>query len=138
MYVFNKCLAQQIESYLKLAHPHNCLCPLSTQGLTSCTPNPLECGGSGGCYGSIVQLAFLHVNFMGIERYLFYFATFFIYVPFLKHLDTVKDIYVLNSFYSQRKTLSIYFWRLEWFWRMSFKLQRFYCINKRIRGTTPK
>ena len=61
-------IAQQIESYLKLAHPHNCLCPLSTQSLTSCTPNPLECGGTGGCYGSLAQLGFLHVNFMGLER----------------------------------------------------------------------
>ena len=66
--------AQQVESYLKLAHPHNCLCPLSAQSLTSCTPNPLQCGGTGGCAGSLVQLAFLHVNMRGIQRYVYSFA----------------------------------------------------------------
>lgn len=31
---------------------------LSPQQLTSCTPNPHECGGSGGCTGATAQLAF--------------------------------------------------------------------------------
>jgi len=31
---------------------------LSPQQLTSCTPNPKECGGAGGCMGATAQLAF--------------------------------------------------------------------------------
>ena len=32
---------------------------LSAQHITSCTPNPLQCGGSGGCQGSIPQLGMI-------------------------------------------------------------------------------
>jgi len=38
---------------------------LSTQQVTSCTPNPLACGGTGGCMGSIPQLAYTYVQLFG-------------------------------------------------------------------------
>ena len=38
-------------------HPGSLL-ELSTQQVTSCSPNPLNCGGVGGCRGSIAQLGF--------------------------------------------------------------------------------
>mmetsp|Transcript_147923 Transcript_147923/g.474955 ORF Transcript_147923/g.474955 Transcript_147923/m.474955 type:complete len:122 (+) Transcript_147923:471-836(+) len=34
------------------------LIELSPQQIASCTPNPQECGGSGGCGGATAQLAF--------------------------------------------------------------------------------
>lgn len=34
------------------------LAEVSTQQLTSCTPNPKKCGGTGGCFGATAQLAF--------------------------------------------------------------------------------
>ena len=39
---------------------------LSSQQLTSCTPNPLKCGGTGGCSGSIPQLAYSYVQLFGL------------------------------------------------------------------------
>merc|ERR1719277_1777630 len=39
---------------------------LSPQQLTSCTPNPNECGGSGGCSGATAQLAFNYTIQAGI------------------------------------------------------------------------
>jgi len=43
---------------------------LSTQQLTSCTPNPNHCGGSGGCGGSTQELAFSYVaNSSGLLLY---------------------------------------------------------------------
>ena len=38
---------------------------LSTQHVTACTPNTLHCGGSGGCMGSIAQLAFSYIQLFG-------------------------------------------------------------------------
>lgn len=38
---------------------------LSQQQLTSCTPNPRNCGGTGGCFGSIESLAFEYVHEIG-------------------------------------------------------------------------
>ena len=38
---------------------------LSTQQVTACTPNTLHCGGSGGCMGSIAQLAFSYIQLFG-------------------------------------------------------------------------
>ena len=34
--------------------------------ITSCTPNPLHCGGKGGCVGSIPQLAYSYVQLFGL------------------------------------------------------------------------
>jgi len=39
---------------------------LSPQQITSCTPNPDECGGSGGCTGATAQLAFNYTIQSGI------------------------------------------------------------------------
>merc|ERR1711892_834974 len=38
---------------------------LSSQQVTSCTPNPLSCGGTGGCMGSIPQLGYTYVQLFG-------------------------------------------------------------------------
>jgi len=39
---------------------------LSPQQLTSCTPNPRKCGGSGGCTGATAQLAYNYTLMKGI------------------------------------------------------------------------
>jgi len=54
---------QIIESYAALAT--GSLVELSTQQVTSCTPNPVQCGGTGGCYGSIPQLGYTYINLFG-------------------------------------------------------------------------
>ena len=33
---------------------------------SSCTPNPLNCGGTGGCMGSIEPLAFTYASLFGV------------------------------------------------------------------------
>ena len=33
--------------------------------MTSCTPNPLSCGGTGGCRGSIAQLGYSYLQLFG-------------------------------------------------------------------------
>ena len=37
----------------------------STQQVTSCTPNTLSCGGTGGCRGSVTQLGFNYLQLFG-------------------------------------------------------------------------
>jgi len=55
---------EQIESYVAL---NNVTVPqLSTQEVTTCTPNTLSCGGTGGCKGSIPQLGFNYVQLFGL------------------------------------------------------------------------
>merc|ERR1711934_807102 len=44
---------EAIESYAAINNVT--LQELSAQEVTSCTPNPLHCGGTGGCHGSIPQ-----------------------------------------------------------------------------------
>merc|ERR1739838_1199253 len=44
------CTTEMIESYAAIAT--GTLPNLSSQQVTSCTPNPLSCGGTGGCMGS--------------------------------------------------------------------------------------
>jgi cathepsin L len=39
---------------------------LSPQNIVSCTPNPYNCGGSGGCNGATAELAFQYVSNNGI------------------------------------------------------------------------
>ena len=34
--------------------------------ITSCAPNPLKCGGTGGCMGSIEPLAFVYASLFGV------------------------------------------------------------------------
>ena len=38
----------------------------TTHQVTSCTPNPLSCGGTGGCRGSIPQLAYNYIQLFGL------------------------------------------------------------------------
>ena len=38
---------------------------LSAQQVTACTPNTLHCGGTGGCMGSIPQLAYTYIQLFG-------------------------------------------------------------------------
>jgi cathepsin L len=41
---------------------------LSQQEITACTPNPDQCGGTGGCLGSIAELAYKYVADAGIAQ----------------------------------------------------------------------
>ena len=54
---------EQIESYTAIASGE--LVELSTQQMTSCTPNPLTCGGTGGCMGSTPPLGYNYVQLFG-------------------------------------------------------------------------
>jgi hypothetical protein len=48
------------------------VCLFATNFLTvctfvkSCTPNPLKCGGTGGCMGSVEPLAFTYASLFGV------------------------------------------------------------------------
>merc|ERR1711874_79860 len=50
-------------SYAQIATEE--LIELSTQQVTSCTPNTLQCGGTGGCKGSVTQLGFNYLQLFG-------------------------------------------------------------------------
>merc|ERR1712198_825678 len=52
------CTTEMIESYAAIET--GTLPELSAQQVTACTPNPLSCGGTGGCYGSIPQLGYTY------------------------------------------------------------------------------
>jgi len=56
-------LTAQVESYAQIATGD--LVELSTQQVTSCTPNTLQCGGTGGCRGSVTQLGFNYLQLFG-------------------------------------------------------------------------
>jgi len=56
--------AEQIESYYQLASGE--LLELSAQQVTSCTPNLVQCGGTGGCYGSVTELGFNYLQLFGL------------------------------------------------------------------------
>ena len=53
----------QVESYAFISSGE--LPNLSAQQVTSCTPNVLQCGGSGGCFGSVTQLGFNYLQLFG-------------------------------------------------------------------------
>ena len=57
------CTTEQIESYAAIAT--GTLPSLSSQQVTACTPNPLSCGGTGGCMGSIPQLGYTYIQLFG-------------------------------------------------------------------------
>jgi len=59
--------AQVLEDHIQLKH--NVSVKLSDQALVSCTPNLMECGGTGGCQGATVELAFDYVKNKGIPAY---------------------------------------------------------------------
>jgi len=54
---------EQIESYAQINTGK--LLELSTQQVTSCSPNDVQCGGSGGCFGSVTQLGFNYLQLFG-------------------------------------------------------------------------
>jgi len=58
---------EQLETYLKL-ETHSPLLNLSVQQITSCTSNPLQCGGKGGCNGGIAQFAFNYAELVGVVK----------------------------------------------------------------------
>merc|ERR1711872_1044427 len=51
---------ENIESYAAINNVS--LTKLSAQEITTCTPNPMHCGGTGGCRGSIPQLGYNYVQ----------------------------------------------------------------------------
>merc|ERR1719412_1970577 len=55
---------EQIESYAALNNLT--LDELSAQEITSCAPNTMHCGGTGGCRGSIPQLGYNYVQLFGL------------------------------------------------------------------------
>jgi len=57
-------VTEQIESYYAIASGE--LIDLSAQQVTSCSPNALQCGGSGGCKGSVTQLGFNYLQLFGM------------------------------------------------------------------------
>jgi len=56
--------AETIESYYAIANPSK-IRILSEQQILDCTPNPSKCGGSGGCGGATVELAFQQIINIG-------------------------------------------------------------------------
>jgi len=51
---------------------------LSTQQLVSCIPNPMSCGGAGGCNGAISELAFNYVQLYGItSEYKYAYSSYY-------------------------------------------------------------
>merc|ERR1711971_1512791 len=59
--------ASSIASHAQINHQHGqTLKELSPQHLVSCTPNPLHCGGTGGCMGAVPQLAFTYASLFGV------------------------------------------------------------------------
>merc|ERR1711963_476791 len=58
---------ESIESYLQI-NSGQPVEELSAQHITSCTPNELKCGGSGGCQGSIPQLGFVYTQLFGLTK----------------------------------------------------------------------
>jgi len=54
---------EQIESYVAISSGN--LVELSTQQVTSCAPNTLNCGGNGGCMGSTPPLGYSYIQLFG-------------------------------------------------------------------------
>merc|ERR1711874_281997 len=53
-------------SYAKIGDMDHGLLELSPQHIVSCAPNPLKCGGTGGCSGSIEPLAYTYASLFGV------------------------------------------------------------------------
>jgi len=60
--------AETIESYLQIESGNSVVEELSAQHITSCTPNELSCGGTGGCQGSIPQLGMVYTQLFGLTK----------------------------------------------------------------------
>jgi cathepsin L len=65
-----------IETYASMSTTPYELTDLSPQQLVACAPNPDDCGGVGGCEGSVPELAFDYVRAHGLttEWYIPYTA----------------------------------------------------------------
>jgi len=59
--------AQVVEDHLQLTY--NETYQLSIQHLVSCTPNPQQCGGTGGCKGATSELAFKYIQEHGVAAH---------------------------------------------------------------------
>jgi cathepsin L len=57
--------AENIESYYAMKYGSKNLPVLSEQQILDCTPNPNDCGGTGGCGGGTVELATARIIAMG-------------------------------------------------------------------------
>lgn len=70
---------ETIESQYAFNSPTNELFVLSQQQITSCTPNPDECGGTGGCNGATAELAFDYVKSAGgiTEEWMYSYSSYF-------------------------------------------------------------
>jgi len=58
---------EQVESYYAIAHDGNQTI-LAPQQLVSCMPNPLHCGGYGGCKGATATLGFSYITVSGLVK----------------------------------------------------------------------
>jgi len=54
------------EHHIAVATATGTLTPLSRQNINDCTPNPNDCGGTGGCSGATAELAFAYVAQKGM------------------------------------------------------------------------
>jgi cathepsin L len=68
---------ESIES--QWAMSNNELFVLSQQQITSCTPNPNKCGGSGGCNGATAELAFDYITQAGgiTQEWMYSYSSYF-------------------------------------------------------------
>lgn len=87
--------AETVEAHLAIST--GVLVELSEQQLVSCMPNPLECGGTGGCKGATSELAFDYLQGHGIP-------TEWVY-PYLSHNGTEPKC---NEDYTPYATISGY------------------------------
>lgn len=70
--------AEVLESHAAISAGKGKLKTLSTQQLVSCMPNPLQCGGAGGCEGAIPELAFSYVSFYGLtSEYKYSYSSYY-------------------------------------------------------------
>ena len=87
-----------IESYLQLStNGTRQVEELSAQQLTSCVPNPLKCGGNGGCSGSVPQLAFQYTQAFGLVKesdYPYISGNVRLLISYLLLLQNTKSILV--------------------------------------------
>ena len=60
-------VAESIESRAAIASNRSSLVALSAQQVTSCTPNPDHCGGTGNCDGATEALGYDYVAGVGLS-----------------------------------------------------------------------
>jgi len=88
---------ETIESYFALST--GLLEDLSEQQILDCTPNPNDCGGSGGCLGGTAELAYAQIIKMGglttewMYSYVSYFGT-----NFACHANSTEPVVQLSGY----------------------------------------